>query len=67
MLACFLPGFPQLAQQEVLSIAGILGEFESKLVRRRPDLGFEDLDVEDLRVFEWNRLTPSAAFGGTSP
>jgi hypothetical protein len=75
VFAGFLSGFAQLAKQQCLSLVGIVRQFEPKFVRRRPSVAFDDFDdkvvlLVGLATGVWGlviRLTPSAAFGGTSP
>ncbi|MCL1692505.1 MAG: hypothetical protein M3096_02365 [Actinomycetia bacterium] len=58
-----------------MSLVGIVRQFESKLVRRRPDAGFDHFEIQNLDIIGlaaggWRLvalMTPSAAFDGTSP
>jgi hypothetical protein len=66
MLAGLPAGFAQFAKEQVPGFARIVGQLESEIVRRGPDLALEDREVLDVGL-KRNGLTPSAASGGTSP
>jgi hypothetical protein len=69
MLAGFLAGFAQFAKEQFLRFIRIVREFESEFVCRRPSIGLENFDVEELCSFQRTGLTPSVSgsAAATSP